>query len=248
MSSYEVRKELWNSMAEDTESTHPDPFQAKLELQFMLNFVSGRVLNAGCGAGYETIQCHKHTGFAVGVDFSEKMISFAKKHEHGNCSFRLQNILDLQPIRDEYGKFDTITTRRTLINLLSWDDQKKAIIELKECLTVGGRLILIEGLKEGYVNLNKLRHEVGLEDIPIVDYNLSLSSKKLDKFMKNNDLLWAVEGDISLYYYLTRVFYPTLNEPEYDSRFAESAFELQNKHLFPLFNSPILMKVYEERK
>ncbi len=232
-------------MAEDKESTHPDSFQAELELNFMLTNSQCKVLNAGCGAGYETKRCSEVAESAVGVDFSENMINLAQKHKSTKATFRVQDILDLSSIIDEFGKFDTVTTRRTLINLLSWEDQKKAIMEFKKCLNVGGKLILIEGLEEGYDELNNLRGQVGLDNVEIVDYNLSLSMKKLDDFMTKNNWSLLNSGDISLYYYLTRVFYPKLNEPEYNSKFAKIAYELQTIQSPKLFTCPILMRVYE---
>lgn len=236
----EKQKEIWNKRAEAGLVNHPDPFQSELELDFMLENVKGRVINIGCGSGIETVLCAKKTGFAVGVDFSENMIELARAREG---IFRVGDALNLEPIVEEFGLFDTVTTRRTLINLCGWKDQKQAIKEFRRCLKPEGRLILIEATEEGYLELNLWRRGIDIPEIKVVSFNYPLPSKELNFFMK---IKWKlVENEnMATYYFLTRVFYPLIEEPEYGSLFAEKAMELQKAVGSLNFNSPILMRLY----
>jgi len=239
----EKQKVLWNEKARDEESTHPDPFQSELELSFMLTNICGRVLNAGCGSGYETLCCANKTGFAVGVDFSEKMIEIAKKREKDNVIFRIGDVLNLEKIIGEFGTFDSVTTRRLLINQHSWSDQRKILEEFRKCLKPDGCLILIEATNEGYYDLNALRRRLSIPEIKIVSYNHPIPLKKFNSFMEENWTL-ANEDTMSTYYFLTRVFYPLIEEPKYGSYFARKAALLQNVIGSLDFPSPILMRLY----
>lgn len=239
----EKQKALWNEKARNEESTHPDPFQSELELDFMLMNIRGRVLNAGCGSGYETLYSSSRTGFAVGVDFSEKMIEIAKRLERDNVIFRIGDVLNLEKIVEEFGTFDSVTTRRLLINLCSWSDQKKVLEEFRKCLKPDGCLILIEATNEGYHNLNTLRYKLGIPEIKIASYNHLIPLKKFNSLMEKNWTL-ADEDTMSTYYFLTRVFYPLIEEPKYGSYFARKAALLQRTIGNLDFSSPILMRLY----
>lgn len=215
----------WNSIAQSQEhrdSTHPDEYLANLELIFLKSKIKGKVLNIGCGGGSETNLCTKKTGTpATGIDLSDKMIELAQKR-FPDLKFKVANILNL-PFHD--GFFDTVTTRRTLINLLTHKDQVNAIQEMKRVLKPDGNLVLIEATCEGYDRLNHFRHEVGLPKIDVVDYNLPL---------KDNDIINSLPGCeisyLNTYYYLTRVYYPLIEKNiQYNTLYHEAAFLLQNK-------------------
>ena len=239
----EGQKKIWIEKAKDEPSTHPDPFQNELELDFMLANIKGRVLNAGCGPGYEALKSAEITGFAVGFDFSEKMIAIASKNEKEGLAYRVCDALNLDPILEEFGKFDTITTRRLLRNLISWGDQRRAIEEFKKCLRPDGRLIIIEAVQEGYDRINAIRRKTGIEEIKIVEHNYPLPLKELDDYMRKE---WRLvkEDTMATYYFLTRVFYPIFEKPKYGSPFAKNAALIQRSYGNIDFLSPILMRLY----
>jgi SAM-dependent methyltransferase len=101
--------------------------------------------------------------------------------------------------------------------LRNWNEQKKAIKKLHELLAPGGRLLLLEGMKQGRDNLNKLRKRTGLSAMPKVWHNIDFDEKKLFPFLKN---YFTVKQDIrfGLYDVLTRVYYPAYIFPK-DARF-----------------------------
>lgn len=243
MSARERQKRIWNRKSKYGPNTHPDPFQSELELDFMLANIEGRVLNAGCGFGYETLKCAEKTGFAVGFDFSEKMIEIAKKSEKEGLTYRVCDALNLDPILEEFGQFDSITTRRLLINLCGWSDQRHALEEIKKCLKPDGRLIVIEAVQEGYDFINAIRTKIGIKEIKIVEHNYPLTLKEFNDFMKKNWRL-AKEENMATYYFLTRVFYPLFGEPVYGSDFAEKSYYLQQKLGDIDIISPIIMGVF----
>ena len=88
------------------DSTHPDKYLAQLELDYMLEHVTGKTLNVGCGSGHETMECKKKTGDATGLDFSPEMIRAAKQ-KFQDITFLEGSVLKL-PFPDHI--FDSVTT------------------------------------------------------------------------------------------------------------------------------------------
>jgi ubiquinone/menaquinone biosynthesis C-methylase UbiE len=229
--------QTWNIMAESQackDSTHPDEYLATLELEFIQSRVKGKVLTVGCGSGNETNECVKKTGIpAIGVDFSEKMITLAKKR-FPCLDFTVANVLRL-PFPD--ASFDSVTTRRTLINLLTHSDQVKAIEEMKRVLRPSGNLIMIEATGEGYDRLNKLRSECNLDEVHIVEYNLPLREEDIINFLPGCEI-----SHLDTYYYLTRIYYPLIEKKiQYNTQYHKSAYLLHKKGDISIKCSPHIL-------
>jgi ubiquinone/menaquinone biosynthesis C-methylase UbiE len=234
-----IKKQIqnWNEIAKSQEardSTHPDEYLATLELDFLKSKIKGKVLNVGCGSGGETNSCSEKTGIpASGIDVSDKMIEIAQKR-FPDLRFEVGNILNL-PFHDHF--FDSITTRRTLINLLTHEDQVQAIEEMKRVLKQEGNLVIIEATCEGYDRLNHLRHELGLPRIDVVEYNLPLKEEDIINALPGCEISW-----LNTYYYLTRVYYPLVEkEIRYNTQFHKAAYLLQNKMDIPFRCSPHIL-------
>lgn len=86
---------------------------------------SPRVLDLGCGAGYESMRLHNLGATVVGVDFSEASIHIARE-KNPDCQFITADFRDLEP---SIGKFDGIAAIASLIH-----------IESKELAQVFGRM------------------------------------------------------------------------------------------------------------
>lgn len=236
----------WN-LHTDTLTTHPDRYQDELELRFMVEHAQGKVLNLGCGPGYETHLCALKTGYALGLDNNRTMIRIANvTYSDAYTRFTIGDALDLEPITEKYGKFDTITTRRLLINLDGWAEQKQCLDEIGKALNPDGRIIIIEASHEGYKELNTRRINLDLEPIEIKEHNQPLPLKEFNEYYKDCGLV--DECNLSTYYVLTRLYYPLLREPEYNSPEAQQAHKLQI-HLGDInIPSPIIMRCYTPRK
>jgi ubiquinone/menaquinone biosynthesis C-methylase UbiE len=228
-----TQREIWDefsSVYSDCLSTHPDQDLADLELDYILDRVQGKTLNVGCGIGHETWTCQLKTGEAEGLDFSEKMVKVAKRR-FPDCTFTLGDVLDL-PYPDN--SFDTVTTRRTLINLLKAEEQKRAIDEIKRVTKNGGRVILVEATEQGYSMLNGYRKMFGLGEIRVVEFNLPM-----DEDMLLHEFPGAEVCTLDTYYLLTRLYYPLVSEKvENGTVFQKRAKEMQKQKNIPLRCSP----------
>ena len=96
-----------------------------------------KILDLGCGAGYDAKIMSKMGARVVGIDFSEKLINIAKD-QVGSCKFFVGNITD--PF-DKLGVFDGILCLATIMHV---DIQKmhKTFQNMAKALKKGG-LILI---------------------------------------------------------------------------------------------------------
>jgi len=238
----------WN-IQQDPESTHPDRCQNELELRFMLKHVEGKTLNLGCGPGYETHLCSEKTGYAVGTDIQSVMLNLAQtNYGSQNTHFMMADAKvqgDWEKIIDTHGLFDTITTRRMLINLGGWSWVKTCLDLAEKALKPDGRIIIIEGSAEGYRGLNNMRENLGLNPIKIVEHNHPIPVNKLDRFYSRHHLI--AEENLSSYYALTRLFYPLIDTPEYNSPYAQQAKKFQICLGDIDIPSPIIMRCYGKR-
>jgi ubiquinone/menaquinone biosynthesis C-methylase UbiE len=239
----EKQKKTWNELAKvfsECKSTHPDQDLADLELDYILLHVNGKTLNVGCGIGYETLACREITGDAEGLDFSEEMVRISRER-FPSCKFIVGDVLKL-PYPDSH--FDTVTTRRTLINLLKREEQKQAINEIKRVTKNRGRVILVEATEKGYAILNNYRRLFGLDEIKVVEFNLPLDESMLLQEFPNSEI-----STLDTYYFLTRIYYPLVSEKvEYGTAFQKFAKELQRKINISIRCSPHVLLTVAIRK
>ncbi|MFC1730164.1 class I SAM-dependent methyltransferase [candidate division KSB1 bacterium] len=210
-------------------ATHKDINQVNLEVNTIIKYLrdSDHLLDIGCGNGYSTFLYHKKCMKTIGIDYSMKMIESARKsYANDNLSFDVGDVLSLN-FKNEL--FTVVNSTRCLINLTSWEDQKKALYNLHSLLVDKGLLILTEGIKQGRDNLNQLREQCELKSMPPVWHNIDFDEEKLFSFL---DSLFIVKRDIRFGFYdvMTRVYYPALikpQEPEYGTEFHRVAEMLQ---------------------
>lgn len=227
-------KQFWDEQAEAFQesdlATAPDHYYREMEIDRILSHLSNgqTILDVGCGNGYSTLCFSKAllSSKIIGLDYSESMIrhanaALAKSDGADRIEFLVGNVLSLtsDPVIGKR-KFDTIVSERCLINLQNWEEQRAALLQMKELLQPDGRIILTENTQEGLANLNVLRGQFGLPSIAVRWHNYYLPQKTLEKFLSENFTIEAVENIGNLYYIISRVVYAKLaalegKEPEY---------------------------------
>ena len=208
--------------------THRDINQVSLEMRTISKLLNAKdvLLDIGCGNGFTTSIHAKKCLKTIGIDYSKNMIAAAKKtYENRKLHFEVGDALTLNYKK---GAFTTIISTRCLINLTSWNKQKRAIFNLAETLDSGGKLILTEGIRQGRKNLNQLRQKLGLNPMPDVWHNLDFDEDKLLPLLGRYFIL---QQDIrfGLYDVLTRAFYPAgiyPRQPKYGTPFHSAAEKL----------------------
>ncbi|MDD5311761.1 MAG: class I SAM-dependent methyltransferase [Dehalococcoidia bacterium] len=232
----ELVREVWDEFAlkygMDCRASTPDKYLVELEVRTLLGHISPgeKILDVGCGNGFTAINlAEKRHVDVTGIDISQKMLSIArqmcevrKKHIKSKIRFELANILDesfKEILTDE--SFDVVLTKRVLINLLTWEEQKETIDRIRKLLKPGGRYILMEATEQGHDNINRLRDKMKLGRTAIRWHNNYLDENILLPFLKGIfDEVKMIDFS-STYYIGSRLIQPVIlklinKEPSYD--------------------------------
>jgi SAM-dependent methyltransferase len=229
-------KQFWEDRASsagasEEDVTHPDVWQRHLEIEMIkrLVFPTDRVLDIGCGNGFTTRRIAPLVREIIGIDYAEAMIRRALKESgdrRGSPTYAVKDVLTLGP--EDFGLFDLAISERCLINLKSWKDQRRALSNIASVITPAGRLVFVEGSKQGRENLNKLRRAVGLETMPTVWHNIDFDEQKTLAYLRRSFSL-EQRMHFGLYDFISRVAHPLIvapDRPQYDSRINEVAAKL----------------------
>lgn len=229
-------KEYWDSQAKlyknSIEASWGDQFAIALEVDEIGKYIKEgmTVLDVGCANGHATMIHQQHNPEKiVGVDYSEFMIDEAKRLETEILEFQVANILDL-PFEDN--SFDLVYTTRCLINLPTWEDQKRGI---NECLRVAKKKVLFsEGFWEPLQKLNALRLLVGLDPLVEHDFNRYLKGSELNSYLNIRHLKYLINRFSSVYYLgsrFLRELVTDISEYEgYSNPINEIFYELEGKY------------------
>ncbi|MGD0976826.1 MAG: class I SAM-dependent methyltransferase [Minisyncoccia bacterium] len=227
-------KEHYKKEAEEhglaSTSTMADLMTRRLEIVNISSYLKDeeKCLEVGCGNGSGSIEILKTKKIDLTcIDFSRDLITLAQKQStkniKGKIKFQERDILKLQ----DKNKYDCVFTERCIINLLNWNDQKKALKNIAGVLKKGGRLILLEAFKDGLDSLNKAREEIGLAAIPPAYHNLLLDKISVSKYLVSQGMRFVEENNfLSSHYFGSRILYPALakavsKEIIYNSTFAD---------------------------
>ena len=227
---------VWDEFAQkyglDRRASTPDAYLVDLEIRTLAKYIASgeTILDIGCGNGYTALKmAQKKAVDITGIDISAEMVACANqmlnKYAHvlqGAVQFELGDILN-PGFLENFGEtcFDVVLTKRTLINVLNWKEQKETIIKIWHLLKPNGRYIMMEATTQGHRNINRLRDRFGIPGTPIRWHNNYLDEDKLLPFL--NDRFGSVSyKDFSSTYYIgSRVIQPLFlkpfnKEPRYD--------------------------------
>ena len=166
------------------------------------------LLDIGCGNAEATIQYAQKVQSCSAIERSDHLFRKAQQvvaeSELDNITIRQGDVLKMKDMDDP---FDVIVTQRALINLTSWEDQKRALCNIHRSLKPGGRYIMVENTNDAFSALNDLRVQAGLDPIAQHWHNRFFDYDELMAFMKGKFQLFEFH-DFGFYYFLTRIFVP----------------------------------------
>jgi len=226
-------RRFWDGEAADLGATPDvtirDLFFRLHELETMVPLVPERssLLDVGCGIGFGTLHLSHRTRRAVGVDYSEGMLSCARRlledddlrRRLSSTHSRLRSLPERRPAHVELRvgdaaaldlgpeRFDVITTQRLLINVPSRDLQRTVLARLRAHAAPGAVLLVAETTLQGYGRSDALRARFGLDPLERHWHNLYLDEDDLPSWIS---LGWRVDAVVAFetYLFLSKVVYP----------------------------------------
>jgi SAM-dependent methyltransferase len=184
---------------------------AEIELLRRRILPNTKILDAGCGEGEGTIVYSAIPGVVVhAVDFSETRLALARQRlvPRDNVVFKKVDFLQEYACDKDY---DFIISQRFLINLMEWPLQQGVLLDLMNGLKPGGRLLMLEGSKQGVNSLNELRSALNLPPIPVKWHNLFFDDDLLISFMQQHEYHLVEQDGLGTYFMLTRGIRPALD-------------------------------------
>jgi ubiquinone/menaquinone biosynthesis C-methylase UbiE len=216
-------KEYWESQAETYAESHwaswGDNWMINLEIETIGKYINDgdRVLDIGCANGYSTFrQAESHKLASItGVDFAAKMVAAAlrtkrEKNVGKECTFSEGDVRSLKFADDT---FDVAYTTRVLINLPTWKEQVRGIVECIRVVKPGGTIILSEGFWEPLMLLNAMRALKNLDPLVEHDFNRYLKLTVLEAHLKKLGLSYQIEDFSSIYYLGSRFLRELVTDP-----------------------------------
>lgn len=206
----------WDTLAE-TEAAEEkvniaDVSQRDVENSFIVDLLKpeDKVLEVGCGNGFSTSVFRKHAAHVDAFDYSEPMIKRAKAvYGEENNKFFVGNVLDVHTLPTE--QYDVVVCVRVLINLQNPAEQLRALENIARLVRSGGRVIFIEGFREGFEAINQLRAQLGMKALVPAPINFYGSVNDFEYAFRSYFREVDVRKDFSVYDFLTRVYYPLVN-------------------------------------
>jgi len=230
MSNLNEIKEHWEN--EETVSLKDKNLQIlerKIILEHLEQIQPLTVADIGCGTGEDTIYFSKYCKKLFAFDYSSAMLKKAKKNLENEKNIVLNELNILE--NDIKGNFDTVITKRMLINLGSFENQMMAIKKIHNSLNENGYFIMLETSSDGLKKLNNLRTKFNLEPIQAPFHNNPFPIEEL-----KNELMkyFTIEkiSNFSTYFFLTRVYNPLVNEKDYFKLDAIAKNIAENTKLF----------------
>jgi SAM-dependent methyltransferase len=221
-------KNYWNERATDAKgsptATTNDVFLRKLEGVTLVTRLRDHrlrklstILDVGCGDGRTTLELAMHFPDAhfLGIDFSSSMIELAQSNLLSKADLGARVAFlngDARDLRGVVGnqKYDAIITNRCLINIPEQEGQFLALKEIADHLSHAGLFLGSENFIGGQFELNRLRGQMGLAEIPVRWHNCYLDESVFLNECKKHFSSAILENFTSSYYYATRVIYSSL--------------------------------------
>jgi SAM-dependent methyltransferase len=236
--------QYWNS--DEVESMY-DKHLLGAEIELIRDHIpaNARILDAGCGEGEGTLAYSSVPGVTVqAVDFSDTRLRKARERLYGlkNVTLKKADFLGSYDLDCDY---NIIISQRFLINLMEWELQQKVLLDLMGMLAKGGRLLMLEGSRQGVDSLNEFRSALGLDAIPVKWHNLFFDDQKLTDFMTNHGYELVAEEGLGAYFLLTRGIRPALDQKlNWDCEFNRLAAASKMKDLLQLGSNFSRLKLW----
>jgi SAM-dependent methyltransferase len=187
-------------------------------------FKKATIMDVGCGNGFTLSHLFERypEHHYVGIEKSDELRALAASRFSGNSSVQILSG-DIREKDFASGiEADILICQRVLINLLSIEDQKAALIHIVDAVKSpasrghGGSLLFIEGFASPLARLNEARSEFDLSAIPEAHHNLYLPDdffliRQLENYHSDGDL--PRPNFLSTHYYVTRVLHPLYTPP-----------------------------------
>jgi len=186
-----------------------DIVQRDHELQFVYGLLepSMRMVEVGCGNGYVTQMLRSRVAHVDGFDYAENMLERARQ-AYGETNNRFLHDSVLEPKKIGTG-YDAGLCVRVLINLRDLEEQKRAMRNMAGMIRPGGRLILIEGFRDGFDAINSTRRAIGLAPANPAGINFYCNLSDLMPTILEHFQIERTWHS-GLFDFLTRIVYPQL--------------------------------------
>lgn len=171
---------------------------------------AAHILDLGCGNGYllEKIWEDICPGKMTGVEYVPALVTLARERKLPGVEILqgdMRKPLELS--------VDVVITERSVVNLLSWEEQKLALQNIARALKLTGYYIMVESFHEGWSKMNLARRDIGLEEVPVSPHNRYLREACVPEMFKMG--LCEVSGveprhALSSYFFHSRVLQHTL--------------------------------------
>jgi len=168
------------------------------------------LVDLGCGDCSDTVYYCNYASVVHAYDYSSTMLQKASRFHRDNLLLKELNILD----QDIDVKADAVITKRCLINLGNFENQKMAIKKIYNSLNGDGYYLMLECSYDGLNTLNGYRKLMGLQAIEPSFHNVYFNWNELREYV---DRLYVVEktGYFSLYYFFTRFYNQLIDDTDY---------------------------------
>jgi ubiquinone/menaquinone biosynthesis C-methylase UbiE len=235
--------EFWEGQARQHGGAHTaswgDNFAIALELDTIAKHLEDgdTVLDVGCANGYSAFEQLKRHRLKrlVGVDFSGAMIAAA-------CAGKEQRKLgadvefregDVRALDFPDATFDVVYTTRVLINLPSWEEQTRGILECLRVARSGGKVMFLEGFWEPLQLLNAMRALRQLPPLYEHDFNRYIKKPRLEELLNSLGLRFHCEEFSSVYYLGSRFLRELVTDasayPGYSNPVNAAFYELEKQ-------------------
>lgn len=204
-------------------------------LEFLKKTERSTLKDIGCGDGSDTIYFAENFEKVYAYDYSNAMLTKASKtlSQASNITLQHLDVLqnDINPITN------VVITKRMLINLGNFENQKDAIQKIYNSLDNDGYYIMLETCSNGLENLNRLRTLFSLDIIPEPFHNTLFELEALKEFLENYFIIEDIRY-FSTYFFLTRVYNVILDEVNI-FKYDKNAKEIVDKGI-ELFSSQVI--------
>lgn len=146
-----------------------------------MNSVPKKLLDVGVGNGKNILFANKHNYECIGIDISNNLLEICRKKD---INVFKKDILDLN---NTFGCFDTIICIATIHHLENTTMQKKAIINMLNCLNDDGHLLISVWSYEMFNKTDKSDYRKFDIGPNIVKWNSKNGEKKVDRFYYIHD-------------------------------------------------------------